>query len=295
MTVPLVGPGDHAGAGLPEGGDKLIKADRPLALEESILRASVLPGLLRSISHNVRHRADEVWLYEIGPMWERPADLPPDPSVLNRHVTGPEGGLPHEQQRLAVALWPADAYAAVDAWTVLADSLRLEKPAIANAAERGRRAAPDTHRHRHRRRPGHRRHRRSRSRRCSKASAIEGRVAWLDVDLAALHAAPRRSPIAKDVSRFPSSDIDLAFVVPDEVAAGDVLNTLDRRRRRLARARRTVRRLPRHRRARRTRRSLAFSLRFCALDRTLTDAEVGERRAACIAAVEKKHRATLRG
>ena len=32
------------------------------------------------------------------------------------------------------------------------------------------------------------------------------------------------------------------------------------------------------------RRSLAFRLRFCALDRTLTDAEVGELRLACIEA-----------
>ena len=43
------------------------------------------------------------------------------------------------------------------------------------------------------------------------------------------------------------------------------------------------------------RRSLAFRLRFCALDRTLTDAEVGELRAGCIAAVAERHGATLRG
>ncbi|MDP1794229.1 MAG: hypothetical protein Q8K63_08850, partial [Acidimicrobiales bacterium] len=42
-------------------------------------------------------------------------------------------------------------------------------------------------------------------------------------------------------------------------------------------------------------RSLTYRLRFCALDRTLTDAEVGERRVACIAAVEKNHGAALRG
>ena len=33
-------------------------------------------------------------------------------------------------------------------------------------------------------------------------------------------------------------------------------------------------------------RSLAYRLRFCALDRTLTDAEVAELRARCIEAVE---------
>jgi phenylalanyl-tRNA synthetase beta chain len=41
-------------------------------------------------------------------------------------------------------------------------------------------------------------------------------------------------------------------------------------------------------------RSLAYRLRFCALDRTLTDAEVAELRARGISAVEAQHRATLR-
>ena len=41
-------------------------------------------------------------------------------------------------------------------------------------------------------------------------------------------------------------------------------------------------------------RSLAYRLRFCALDRTLTDEEIGTLRASVIAAVENAHRATLR-
>ncbi|HUR78205.1 MAG TPA: phenylalanine--tRNA ligase subunit beta [Acidimicrobiales bacterium] len=292
MTSPLVGPGDHSAVGLPEGGDKLIKADRPLALEESILRASLMPGLLRSISHNVRHRANEVWLYELGATWDRPAEIPPDPSVIDRRVSGPAGGLPHENQRLAVAIWPADAYAATDVWSVLADSLRLEKPAVANATQTvdgmhptrtgvvivdgnaiGAVGEVD---------PG-----------VVDELGIDGRIAWLDVDLTALHAAPRRSPIARDVSRFPSSDIDLAFVVSDDVAAGDVLQTLS-----VAAGDLLVHSelfdVYRGTGVPEGARSLAFTLRFCALDRTLTDAEVGERRSAVIAAVETNHGATLR-
>ncbi|HEX7459686.1 MAG TPA: hypothetical protein VF279_03585, partial [Acidimicrobiales bacterium] len=41
-------------------------------------------------------------------------------------------------------------------------------------------------------------------------------------------------------------------------------------------------------------RSLAYRLRFCALDRTLTDGEIGDLRTACIGAVEGAHRSTLR-
>jgi phenylalanyl-tRNA synthetase beta chain len=291
MTSPLLGPGDHAAVGLPE--DSVIKADKPLVLEESVLRESLLPGLLRSISHNVRHRASEVRLFELGPVWSRPASPPAELDRINRHVTGPEGGLPHETERIAVALYPADAYAATDVWRVLADALRLEKPSIANAGEPVNGLHP------------------SRTGYATVAGAnvgvigevdpaalerlgISGRVAWIDVDLVALQAAPRRAPVALDVSRFPSSDIDLAFVVPDDVAAADVLETLrDAAGDLLVRA--ELFDVYRGTGVPEGSRSLAYGLRFCALDRTLTDAEVGERRAACIAAVEKTHRASLRG
>jgi phenylalanyl-tRNA synthetase beta chain len=104
---------------------------------------------------------------------------------------------------------------------------------------------------------------------------------------------PRRPHESTPVSRFPSSDIDLAFAVPDEVPAGAVDATLAAagggllesvllfdvyRGESLAVATR----------------SLAFRLRFCALDRTLTDEEIGTLRAGCIAAVESSHRASLR-
>ena len=42
------------------------------------------------------------------------------------------------------------------------------------------------------------------------------------------------------------------------------------------------------------RRSVAFALRFRSPERTLTDTEVGEARAACIAAVTEAHAAELR-
>src|SRR5207237_3055027 len=45
----LLGPGDHARAGLPDGPGNVIEADDPLAREESVLRTSLLPGLLRAV------------------------------------------------------------------------------------------------------------------------------------------------------------------------------------------------------------------------------------------------------
>jgi len=122
------------------------------------------------------------------------------------------------------------------------------------------------------------------------------RVGWLDLDLGVLldpAAAPRRPLESAPISRFPSSDIDLAFLVPDEVpaqmvgstlatAGGDLLESVQLFD--VYRGESLVGGV----------RSLAFRLRFCALDRTLTDEEIGALRAACIAAVEQDHRATLR-
>ena len=289
MTSPLLGPGDHGKVGLREDG--LITADRPLVVEESILRSSLLPGLLRSVSHNVRHRASDVRLFEIGPTWERPSVVPAELGAIDRHVTGPAGGLPHESDRLAVAIWPADAFAAADTWMVLANALRLQKPGLAeitgdtdglhptrtalatvDSNAIGVVAEVD---------PG-----------VLETLGIEGRVAWLDLDMSTLQASPRRAPIAIDVSRFPSSDIDLAFVVSDDVAAGDVLGTLQTAAGELLVASELFD-VYRGTGVPEGHRSLAFRLRFCALDRTLTDAEVGERRAVCIAAVEEEHGAVF--
>ncbi len=122
------------------------------------------------------------------------------------------------------------------------------------------------------------------------------RVGWLDLDLVVLldtDRVPRRSEEALPVSKFPSSDIDLAFVVKDAVAAGSVERTLRKAGGDLLESIELfdVYRGPS---VAEGARSLAFHLRFCALDHTLTDREVGELRARSIAAAEQAHGAVLR-
>jgi phenylalanyl-tRNA synthetase beta chain len=119
-------------------------------------------------------------------------------------------------------------------------------------------------------------------------------VGWLEVNLEALLTeAPRRSPLMRPVSRFPSSDVDLAFVVDLAVPAAAMETTLRRASGELLEslALFDVYRgvgIPRGTR------SLAYRLRLCALDHTLTDEEVAAVRARCIAAVERAHGAALR-
>ncbi len=122
------------------------------------------------------------------------------------------------------------------------------------------------------------------------------RLGWIDLDLDILldeGRVPRRSDEAQPVTRFPSSDIDLAFVVKESESAGSVERTLRRTGgdRLESVALFDVYRGPSLPEGSR---SLAFRLRFSALDHTLDDEEIGQLRAACIDAVVEAHGAQLR-
>jgi len=123
---------------------------------------------------------------------------------------------------------------------------------------------------------------------------VHTRAGWLELDLLKLAAAPRRPLVARPVSRFPSSDVDLAFVVADSVPAAAIEAALGQAAGELCES---VVLFDTYRGASvgEGSRSLAYRLRFCALERTLTDGEVAELRSQCIAAVERQFQATLRG
>ena len=95
------------------------------------------------------------------------------------------------------------------------------------------------------------------------------------------------------VSRYPSTDVDLAFVVPDDVPAQAVEDTLRSSGGPLL-ERVWLFDVFRGPGLNNGERSLAYRLRFCAPDRTLTDEEVAELRSACIATTEKEHGARIR-
>jgi phenylalanyl-tRNA synthetase beta chain len=271
----LVGPGDHARAGLAEGPGDVIRAADPLAREESILRTSLLPGLLRALAFNAGHRNPDVRFFEIGHVY-----LPPPPGQA----------LPDERERLAVALAGEDALAASGVLRVLLDELHIdcvtlqaaERPGLhptrtavllAGGEELGAvgEVDPDV----------------------VAAHGIEGRVGWFELELERLCALPRRDPTARPVSRYPSSDVDLAFVVPEEVPAAAVAETL---RRSGGEELESVRLIDVFRgpQVGEGRRSLAFRLRFAALDHTLTDDERAALRRRAIDAVVTAHGAELR-
>jgi len=273
MPVPFLAPGDLERAGLPADG---VTVANPLVAEESVMRASLRPGILKALAYNASHRLEGLGVFEVGHVYRVPAVEQP---------------LPDEREHLAVGLGGRDAGHAVATWSSLADALDCrdydlvaDDPAGLHPTRAARIEVAGT--------PvgfvgevdpG-----------VLEAYGIDERVGWLEVDLEALLSLPHGGRPYHRVSRYPSSDIDLAFEVDEgtpaaevrsclAAAAGDLLADL------------SLFDVFRGAPVAEGRRSLAFTLRFQADDRTLTDVEVAEVRQACIDAVQSTLPATLRG
>ncbi len=275
MPNPFLAPDALRRAGIE--GTEPVRLLNPLATEESVLRPSLLPGLLTAAAYNTSHRNDTVSLFEIGVVFGQPA--PDDP-------------LPTETEQLGVIWSGGEAADAVHLWNLIVSAFGLDA-ALTNAGDLDGmhpvRAAQVML-------GGH-------------AVGVVGeidpvvcerhglaqRCAWLQVDvepllIAASTAADRPYQL---VSTYPSSDIDLAFAVPDDVQASQVRDTLvaaggDELR--------SVELFDIYRGDQMTSgtRSLAYRLRLQADDRTLTDAQAAEIRQRCIDEVEGLHGAVLR-
>lgn len=257
-------------AGLDSDG---LRITNPLVADESILRTSLRPGLLRAIAFNESHRRAGVDLFEIGHVY------PPGP-----------GELPDEYEALGVVLAGREAPAAVAVWREIAAAMgvgaRIDQGRVPPGLHATRSAtlvagraaigvvgevAPDV----------------------LAAFGIDERVGVVELDLRHVLEHEPKAARWRPTGRHPSSDLDLAFAVPDDVVAerldksirqgaGNLLTSLELF---------DVYRGPG---VGEGRRSLAFRLRLQAPDRNLTDADVAEVRSRATAAAAKLG-AELRG
>jgi phenylalanyl-tRNA synthetase beta chain len=248
----------------------------PLVADESLLRTSLLPGLVRSLAYNASHRELDVWLYEIGAVFRMPDAVQ---------------SLPDEREVVAVALGGADARTAVSIWHALVEGLLVRDTRLEAAQH------PGLHPTRTARvivdgeaigvvgeiDPA-----------VLEASDVPERVGWLEVDLRALLRAPHGPDQLAPVSRYPSSDVDLSFEVDESTPAGDVLRTMQNAGVDVV-AQVALFDVYRGPSVAHGRRSLTYRIRLQASDRTLTDDELGAARQRLIDSVEAAHPATLRG
>jgi phenylalanyl-tRNA synthetase beta chain len=263
MPNPFLAPDTLSKAGLP---GEVLRITNPLVAEESVLRTSLRPGLLRAIAYNESHRRTGVSLFEIG------------------HVYPPaEGELPGEYEALTVVLAGREAPAALAVWRELAAALgtgaRIDQTTVPAGLHATRSAtlqagkaplgavgeiAPDV----------------------LVAFDVSERVAVLELDLEQILDRAPKPTQWKPTSRYPSSDLDLSFVVPDDIpaervdkavrqGAGNLLVDLD------------LFDVYRGEHAPPGTRSLAYRLRLQAADRNLTDTDVADVRRGVEAAAAK--------
>src|SRR5690606_17164650 len=108
MPMPFLAPGDLERCGLPPDGLRLAN---PLAAEESVLRTSLLPGLLDAVAYNASHRNTGVRLFEVGRVFSLG-----DEGVITDVERSVAAGrvLSGEREHLAAVLAGCEAPAAVE-------------------------------------------------------------------------------------------------------------------------------------------------------------------------------------
>ena len=264
MPMPFLAPGDLPGVGLAE--DDVLTIANPLVAEESVLRTSLRPGLLGAVRYNQSHRAPRIGLWEIGHVYPRGA-----------------GALPDETEQLGIVVAGGDASTSLAQWAAVCDALGI------GAQIDQSRVPPGLH-------P-------TRSASLTRGKkvvgvvgevdpvvldslGIEGRVSILEVDLTVVLNEEPKPVQARELNRFPSSDIDMAFVLPDSVPAQNLQRAL-----RQAAGKRLVSidlfDVYRGKGVDDGSRSLAFRLRLQEAGGTLTDAAIAEVQEACRAAAQK--------
>ena len=274
MPMPFLAPGELAACGLADDG---ITIANPLVAEQSVLRTALLPGLVGAIAYNWSHRNHGVRLFEIGHTFNRPSS--------------PDADLPDERECLGAILAGAEAPEGVHLWQFVSEELAVDGARLENAE------VPGFHPTRAARilvgdlavgavgeiDPG-----------VLDAHGIGEAVAYLEVDLDALLDLPHGGRLFRRFSLFPSSDIDLAFEVDEDVPASAVEDAIRASGGDLLWSVRLFD-VYRGEGVADGRRSLAYTLRLQAPDRTLTDAEVATARQQIIDAVQAQLPATLRG
>lgn len=263
QPMPFLAPGTLERYGLR---DDAVVVTNPLDARESVLRTSLIPGIMATLGANASHRNRPAPLFEAGTCYAQ----------------APEGAdLPIEWRELGVALPDAEAPAAVQLAHVLLAAVGAPPPAVVDEAlpglHPGRSAklviddrqvgvvgeiAPG---------PGD-------------ADGVTARVAWLSLDLDVLLEGRGAPSQAIEVSRFPSSDLDLALVVDDQTGAHEISAALASAHPLVVDVR--LFDVYRGESLGEGRRSLAFAVRLQASDHTLVDEETAGVRTTLIAAAE---------
>lgn len=301
-TNPLIGPNDVIAA---NQSTTPIAITNPITQDESLLRTSMLPGMLRAVAFNIARQNRELPFFEIGRVFHRPtspaermhAELAPynftevgDVELQGQHAASQPCD---EFERLAICCTSQDISAmhAASLWRDITGALGVGEleliPAKADGLHPTRTAAiqePDgtvlgyvgevdpT---------------------VCQNFVIDQRVAWIEVDARYLCEKVKRTPQMQRITKYPSAEFDLAFVVPNSLRASEIESTL-REVLGTSLEELTLFDVYRDEKIGDESRSLAYRAKVSSLDGTLREDETTELRAKAIAAIDARYGVKLR-
>ena len=234
---------------------KPVELRNPLGEDTSVMRTTLVPSMLNTLSGNIHRGVGEAKLFELSTVFE----------------AREKGELPNEHPTLCVGAYGED----VDFYTVkeigvwLAAAFGVQCKAVADGEvyyHPGRRAVllsgthcfarlgeihPDV----------------------AARFDIDGRVYVLEVDLTALTALAKPIYGVKELPRFPAVSRDIAVVVKESTQAGDMLDCIEKAGGKTLEGVRLFD-VYRGEKLGADKKSVAYALTFRASDRTLTDAEI---------------------
>jgi phenylalanyl-tRNA synthetase beta chain len=289
-TSSLVDPRTEAATGSPGPYTEVLN---PVVRDETVLRTGLMGGLLGAIAYNEGHRNNGIRFFEIGSVFG-PSDT---------------DGRPMEEEQIAIALSAGDdAASAMALFRQLSEAIGLDPDGY--VLEQGEARSLEVERlatGMHPTRSALVMPRRA-DPRTRPVVAVVGevdpdvlranevaasRVGWIVASLPGLFSLPIRSDKAKPVSLYPSADLDLAFVLDDDVPAARLLETLQRAAGQLLESISLID-VYRGEGVAPGTRSLTVRLRLGAIDRTLTDADLSGVQRDAIELVESRLPARLR-
>jgi phenylalanyl-tRNA synthetase beta chain len=310
LTSPFVDLGAADRLGLEPDDPRVpsVRIANPVSDEQPFLRTTLLSGLFEALSRNVGRGLTDVALFETGPVFRRRSDavvapsLPPGVRPTPEELAALDAGLPDQPQRVAAVLagfrelpgwWGGGRAAgwqdAVGAVRVLAHALALE---IEVEADRhppfhpGRCAAIRVDGtllgHAGELHPG-----------VTEAHGLPTRTCAMEISLDVLIEAAPEVAVAPVVSPFPPAVLDVAVSVPTAIPSAEVAAALRAGAGSLLESLRLFDLYTGDQLAE-GRKSLAFTLRLRAEDRTLTAAEALAARDSAVAEANHRFGAELR-
>ncbi|HYX93308.1 MAG TPA: phenylalanine--tRNA ligase subunit beta, partial [Myxococcaceae bacterium] len=270
-----------------------IALRNPLSVEQSVMRTSIYPGLLRALSHNVRHQMDSVRLYESG----------------RTYAPNPRGGVDHQPVATEIAhvagvlagLRAGRSWTSSDARIDFFDAKGAVEAILASLGIAGARFVPVEMSPYHPRASARvelaggegvgtigELHPRS-----AKALDVPQGAFLFELEVDPLVRAAQLRPKNRPLARFPSVLRDIAVVVDAQLSAEEVRRVILDAGRPLVEDARifdvyTGKPIPAGRK------NLAFALSYRSEERTLTDAEVNDAHARIVDEVNRRLGGSLR-